>query len=61
MNGTVTLTFPQSCELKFAAASERSAIYQAGVPHNLHTFLVRLIAILRKTAAERIDVGGTAT
>lgn len=45
-NEAVTLTFPQTCELKFAAASDRSADIQGCLAQNLRTYLVCLIAIL---------------
>ena len=44
-NGTVTLTFPHTCELKFAAAPDMSAGDQAYLPRSVRTCLVCLIAI----------------
>ena len=45
-NEAVTLTFPQTCELKFAAASDRLADDQGFLPQSLRTCLVCLITIL---------------
>ena len=45
-NEVVTLTFPQTCELKFAAASDRSADNQVCLLWNMRTHLVCRIAIL---------------
>ncbi len=45
-NGIVTLTFPHTCELKFAAASKRSAGIQGCLRRIMRTRLVCLIAIL---------------
>lgn len=39
-NEVVTLTFPQTCELKFAAASDKSADNQGCLPRNMRTHLV---------------------
>ena len=46
MSGALTPTFEQTCELKFAAASDRLAEDQICRAQSLPTLLVCLIAVL---------------